>query len=389
MNIFYRGFPALLLIFAVCCSSVELLAVPNNRLAANKTDNPKIQSKFITVKVTGSGETLALAHKNAKDNAITEVVGMALRSENVVLENSDRVQIISKIHAASAGYIGAYKELNCRKTKDGIFKVTASVTVYNDKLLEGVITKKDTAAVLGTNDHSDLLGTDEERRRDDMTQYIVSYMLDYCRIWQAVPVKLFPEYDSNGKTVLYVDFYWGTTQQVYQQYLSRLHQAMQRINARETVWNHRKHVKHFYPLKVCRNPGKKNPQWTTYLIPLKFVDIPSIEKELDKYGYKITFDLLSQDNKLIRQEVIGGSFYGYNGTPEPAVRYAFLLRPLIGGGGPAKLRAKFKMSFKNFSDTSEMLKVKKIKVKIQPVKKIHEKTIPFRQHVIKWGWNEF
>ena len=129
MNIFYRGFPALLLIFAVCCSSVELLAVPNNRLAANKTDNPKIQSKFITVKVTGSGETLALAHKNAKDNAITEVVGMALRSENVVLENSDRVQIISKIHAASAGYIGAYKDLNCRKTKDGIFKVTASVTV--------------------------------------------------------------------------------------------------------------------------------------------------------------------------------------------------------------------------------------------------------------------
>ena len=31
------------------------------------------------------------------------------------------------------------------------------------------------------------------------------------------------------------------------------------------------------------------------------------------------------------------------------------------------------MSFKNFSDTSEMLKVKKIKVKIQPVKKIREK----------------
>ena len=88
MNIFYRGFPALLLIFAVCCSSVELLAVPNNRLAANKTDNPKIQSKFITVKVTGSGETLALAHKNAKDNAITEVVGMALRSENVFSSHS-------------------------------------------------------------------------------------------------------------------------------------------------------------------------------------------------------------------------------------------------------------------------------------------------------------
>ena len=83
---------------------------------------------------------------------------------------------------------------------------------------------------------------------------------------------------------------------------------------------------------------------------------------------------------------MGGSFYGYNGTPEPAVRYAFLLRPLVGSGGPEKMRAKFRMSFKNFSSAEEMLKVKNIKVQIQPVRKSQEKAVTFKQYMIKWGW---
>ena len=241
-----RNHTSLILLFfwAFFCFPIILFASSGHRPAIKNNNAPQIQSKFITVKVSGSGETLVLAQKNAKDNALTEVVGMALRSDNIVLENKDRVEIISKIHAASAGYIGAYKELSCSKTKDGIFKVTALVTIYNDKLLDGFITKQDNSIISAT-DNSDLLSSDEERRRDDMNQYIVSYMIDYCRIWQAVPVKMFPEYDNNDNAVLHVNFYWGTTVKAYNQYLSRLRKAMQRINVRETTWNYARHHKYF------------------------------------------------------------------------------------------------------------------------------------------------
>lgn len=349
--------------------------------ARNSRSTPeKVMTRFITVTVEGSGETLALAQKNAKDNALTEVVGRALKGKTKILENGDKVKITREFLAASAGYISSYKELS-RKNENNVFVVKAEVIVYQDKLYEAV--------VFGGSKEEEgefELGGDEEILREEMTRYIVAYMVDYCRIWKIQAKQIIPEHDSDGKPILHVNFYYGTTPQLYNMYLKRLRQAMAKINARE---NYGKNHNEFWPLKIVTNPGAKSPSWTSFMLPKKYLEEEHVfDREIEKYGYKLTVELLSAENEVIYSEVIGETFYFYNDTPIPRVRYGLVLEPLRGEGKKSSFRCKFTMSFNNFADRSEMLKVKKVRAKLEPVKKVREKGLQFKQYSFKWGWYE-
>ena len=347
-----------------------------------KNTPQKVMTRFVTVTVEGSGETLALAQKNAKDNAIAKVVGQALKGKTQILESGDTAKVTSEYVSAAAGFISDYQELS-RKKEGNIFVVSAKVTVYQDKLYEAIVFKSDETA----QDNIEL-GNSDETIREDMTRFIVSYMIDYCRIWRIQAQQIIPEVDAKGNPVLYVNFYFGSTQELYNMYFNRLRQAMAKVKAREIYGNKRFDRKMYQTLSIVTNPGAQTPVWTRFLLEKKYLeDMRVFNGEFEKYGYKLTVELLDADGEVIRTEVVGGQFHSYNLTPEPAWGRLELL-PLRGEEKKSSLRSKFQMAFTNFSDKSEMLKVKKVRAKLEPVKRRRENALEFRQHFIKWGWYE-
>ncbi len=83
---------------------------------------------FVTVQVTGKGETLELAREDAKRNALARVVGEAIKARTDITENGDDAQVFSQYIAASAGFIAKFDE-TATANETGIFSVTANVTV--------------------------------------------------------------------------------------------------------------------------------------------------------------------------------------------------------------------------------------------------------------------
>ena len=342
----------------------------------------KVMTRFVTVTVEGSGETLALAQKNAKDNAIAKVVGQALKGKTQILESGDTAKVTSEFVSAAAGFVSDYQELS-RKKEGNIFVVSAKVTVYQDKLYEAIVFKSDETA----QDNIEL-GNSDETIREDMTRFIVSYMIDYCRIWKIQAKQIIPEVDAKGNPVLYVNFYFGSTPALYNMYLKRLRQAMSKVKAREISGKQRYDDRIYQILSIVTNPGAQTPVWTRFLLEKKYLeDMRVFNGEFEKYGYKLTVELLDAEGEVIRTEVVGGQFHSYNLTPEPAWGRLELL-PLRGEEKKSSLRSKFQMAFTNFSDKSEMLKVKKVRAKLEPVKRRREKALEFRQYFIKWGWYE-
>ena len=182
----------------------DTFGAPARRSRRQRKNTPqKVMTRFVTVTVEGSGETLALAQKNAKDNAIAKVVGPALKGKTQILESGDTAKVTSEYVSAAAGFVSDYQELS-RKKEGNIFIVTAKVTVYQDKLYEAIVFKSDEIV------HEEMeLGNPDEMLREDMTRFIVSYMIDYCRIWKIQAKQIIPEVDAKGNPVLYVNFYFG------------------------------------------------------------------------------------------------------------------------------------------------------------------------------------
>ena len=200
----YRKLLSCLLLAAVCFAA-ESYAAPKRRKSKNVPQSAaKVKAdKFITVTVTGSGETLEQARQNAKKNALTGVVGRV----TTLWKNGDTVETKSEYIVDSAGLIIQYKELS-QKEENGIFTVKAEVTVFSEELLEAVVFGVERPKSVDVT-----VGSDLEQAREDMTKYIASYLLDYCRIWSIQVKEIIPEYTKDGKPVLYVNCYFGTTPQ--------------------------------------------------------------------------------------------------------------------------------------------------------------------------------
>ena len=390
--------------FGIAAVAASGLMTPFSAASANPRWSPQrsrqsrsvqprqIERGFQTVEVTGTGETLEKAQNNAKMNALTTVAGMALKSKVKVLDDGMQTKLSEEHIAASAGLIGSYENLETKR-KNGLFTVKAKVTVYSEKLLETVIFEQDGTSKPGTVD----IGSDIESIREDMTRYLVSYMLDYCRIWSISAREIIPDYDKTGRPVLHVNFYWGTTPERYGMYLQRLRRALLKVGAKETT----ERMRGYYPLKIVVDPSEKSNEggdppgsrgWTYFWLPDKYLEAERVfDDELGKYGYKMTVELLDAGGTVIRTRELFCTFYGYNGNPEPRVRYGFLMGPLPGNHQLSAYKRKFHIDFTGFSGSAEMLKVKKVRAKVGPVKKIREKGRAFPQFwggQLRWGWVE-
>ena len=339
----------------------------------------KALNKFATVTVDGSGETLAQARQDAKKNALSAVVGRALKEKTNILEVGDDVTVTSEFIAASAGLIANYKELS-RKKENDVFAVKAQVTVYREKLYESIVFGPDTKKSVDIE-----LGSDLETAREEMTQYIVSYLIDYCRIWSLQVKDIIHEYDNNGKPVLYANCYLGTTPVRYSLYVKRLEAALKRVGFNQADYNYDLN-KDFSAIRVLRSPDNtpyahNRSAWIWFWGPKKYMEAVRVyEDELDKYGYKVTFEMLSEDDEVIATSVIGRNFSSfYSNVPAPEWRDgSYSLRHLQGKThSSAAYRQKMLFKFSGFTSADDMLKVKKIRTKIKPVKKVREKTLAF------------
>ena len=355
---------------------------------------------FQTVTVTGKGESLEGAREDAKRNALAQVVGEAIKAKTEIKENGDEASVISKFLSASAGFIAKFEETST-SNEGGIFAVTANVTVYSEKLLEAV-TFGDDSSELFNEVKQARVGSDMEETREKMTKYICSYLLDYCRIWSITAKELIPGYDNGGQPVLYANCYFGTTPAKYQMYLKRLNAAMARIGARSGAYKHELTKSHTPVQYVIRpdnqanettdggNPGKG---WVHLWLSSKFLENQSsFGHEFNKYGYRITFKLLDeQDNVIATKEIGIGTYHGQNTLPSPRMRYGFKLTPLKNENNKTCYRRKCHVKFDEFASSEEMLKVKRIAAFVEPVKMTSAPTVDFRQYVdkdMKWGWYE-
>ena len=102
----------------------------------------------------------------------------------------------------------------------------------------------------------------------------------------------------------------------------------------------------------------------------------------------MTVELLDAEDTVIQTKELFCSF----NAPAPRVRYGFLMRPLPGNHQVSAYKRKFHIDFTGFSGSAEMLKVKKVRAKVGPVKKVREKGRHFAGDwwVLKlyWDWVE-
>ena len=379
----YRKLLSCLLLAAVCFAA-ESYAAPKRRKSKNVPQSAaKVKAdKFITVTVTGSGETLEQARQDAKKNALTGVVGRV----TTLWKNGDTVEIKSEYIVDSAVLISQYKELS-QKEENGIFTVKAEVTVFSEELLEAVV-----FGVERLKSENIPLENLIEQPQKDMTQYIVSYLLDYCRIWSIQVNEIIPEYTKDGKPVLYVNCYFGTTPQRHTIYHKRLAKALAKVGFKRAKFSHELHDK-YCPVKILIRPDRVTSRWydrdsyAWYWGDPKFMEpVKVYVGEFDKYAYKLTFEFLSEDDEVIATHEFGRNFGTfYSNVPGPQWRDgAYTLIPLVGkdGGDSAAYRRKFYLTFSDFADSSEMLKVKKVRTKVELVKIVREKALTVRND---WG----
>ena len=94
---------------------------------------------------------------------------------------------------------------------------------------------------------------------------------------------------------------------------------MSKVKAREISGKQRYDDRIYQALSIVTNPGAQTPVWTRFLLEKKYLeDMRVFNGEFEKYGYKLTVELLDAEGEVIRTEVVGGKFYSYNLTPEPA-----------------------------------------------------------------------
>ena len=372
----------------------------NQRRPAAQQRKPAAQQQargFVTVQVTGKGETLELAREDAKKNALARVVGEAIKARTDVTENGDDAQVISQYISASAGFIAKFDETGTADD-DGIFTVTANVTVYGEKLLEAVTFGNDSIEAAKEMQQA-RLGSDLEATREAMTKYITSYMLDYCRIWSVTVNKLIPDYDNNGQPVLYVNGRFGTTPAKYQMYTKRLDNALAHVGAKKTAGKYENYQTH-NALTYCRKPDtqKKDDFWSKLWISKKYMEpLQAYFEEFKKWGYLFTAKLLDENGGVIQEPQVGIFFHGYNCLPFPGGAGGsssdLRLHPLPGEHTASCYSRKIHFAFKDFASAEEMLKVKRVVFLVEPVRMSRHSLVKFHQYlsntgVAGWGWVE-
>ena len=373
---------------------------PKTRPAQQAATRPSSSGQrrgFQTVKVTGKGETLEKAREDAKTLALAQVVGEAVRARTEVKEENDKASVLSQILTASAGFIAKFEELSTANN-DGIFSVTANVTVYSEKLLEAV-TFGNSSAEVDKEMQEAKVGSDIEETREKMTRYISSYMLDYGRIWNVTVKELLPGYDNKGQAILQVNGYFGTTPEKYRMYIARLNRALGRIGAKQAEPKHELH-RNFIPVYYCIRPDNQSngdyggKGWAYLWLAKKFLEEPrSFEDEFKKYGYKFTFQLLDEDGEIIKTHEEGFFFSPMCPFPIPRERYGLGLVALLNEHRKTCFRRKCNFTFKDFASSEDMLRVKRIAVQIDTVKMVREPTLKFHQYfhrdtTMHWGWIE-
>ena len=293
----------------------------------------------------------------------------------------------------SADLIAKFDETGT-SNENGIYAVTANVTVHGEKLLEAVTFGNDSAE-LDKEMQEARLGSDIEETREKMTKYVSSYMLDFCRIWSITVKELIPGHDNNGQSILQANCYFGTSPAKYQMYISRLNNAMARMGGKRAPYKHELY-KNFNSLDYIVNPDAQKPNWTIIWLPKKYFENErAFDAEFQKWGYKITVKLLDEAGDVIKTQDLGFQFYGYNNLPFPGrpagSMGSYRLFPLKGEHKDWCYRTKCNFTFNDFASSEEMLKVKKMLVSVEPVKKVREPLLDFRQYLnkdMKWGWIE-
>ena len=357
------------------------------------------QRGFLTVKVTGKGETLEQAREDAKKVALAQVVGEAVQVRTEVKEENEKATVLSQILSASAGFIAKFDEIDAANN-NGIFTVTANVTVYSEKLLEAV-TFGNSSAEVDKEMQAAKVGSDIEETREAMTRFICAYLLDYGRIWTLTAKELMPGYDNNGQPVLQVNGYFGTSPAKYQMYTARLNRALARIGAKQASYN-RELGKTHYNVYYCIRPDNQSNDlegrsgWTALWVSKKFLEPPdSFGKEFEKYGYKFTYQLLDENGEVVLTKEEG--FYFDRGMntdfPRPCKRYGLRLVPLVNENRKTCYRRKCHLTFQGFASSEDMLRVKKVVVFVETVKRVREPALKFHQYtnrgtMIGWGWIE-
>ena len=386
--------PHLLLIIGILLAFGRMGAMGQNQ------HRPAQQARgFVTVQVTGKGESLELAQEDAKRNALARVVGQAIKARTDITEDGNDAKVISQFIAASAGFIAKYDE-TATSNENGIFTVTANVTVYGERLLEAVTFGNDSFEAAKEMQQA-RLGSDLEATREAMTKYICSYLLDYCRIWSIVPKELVPGYDNNGQPVLHANCYFGTTPQRYQMYTRRLENAMARVGAREAPWKYELTKSHMGLNYFIRPDDPSNSvskgRGLRYLwISRKFLESTQVfESEFKKYGYKMTVKLLDENGNAICSQQFGFQFDKFNYLPYPGCLFLGALKgdttDVWKSMDSSCYRRKCNITFTNFASSEEMLKAKRLVAFVEPVKKVREPTLNFRQFLngaMRWGWYE-
>ena len=99
-----------------------------------------------TVTVTGRGESLEQAREDAKRNALEQVLGETIKGRSDMTENGDKAGALPQFISADGGFIAKFDETGT-SNEDGMYAVTANVTVNGEKLLEAVTFGNDSAEI--------------------------------------------------------------------------------------------------------------------------------------------------------------------------------------------------------------------------------------------------
>ena len=229
------------------------------------------------------------------------------------------------------------------------------------------------------------------------SQQICQLMLGYCQIWEVVPEGIIPATNKQGKPVLHVNFWWGTPQGRYHDYLGRLCNDLIRLGAKEAPFKD-EYIKDNVSIQFCVNPNAPDnvfgdryhpgKGWVHFWLPKRLLNTEDeLVQEFSRYGYKITVEFLDDKNEVLRTEIVAVDFYAYNSQPFPRARYGLKLYPLYSDGKKRALYQRpFHLTFEDFSAPEEFANFKQVRARLEVVRKDQEPDLKFQQYVVKWDW---